>query len=204
MTMMIQDRLAAKDILDQRRSSGNDRWDEVWDGVYILMPNPNVEHQGIATNLAAIFCTILNSSDLARAYQGVNVSDQAEDWTRNYRCPDVVVGLAGGSAKNCDTHWYGGPDLVVEIASPGQDPRDKNDFYAAVGTRGVLIVERDPWALELFQLDGDVYHLVGRSDDTNGTVLPSSVLPLTFALRAAAKRPEIVVTHTTTGQAWTA
>ena len=54
MSIIIQDRDVARKFLQQRRESGNDRWDEVWDGVYILMPNPNVEHQGIATNLAAI------------------------------------------------------------------------------------------------------------------------------------------------------
>jgi Uma2 family endonuclease len=63
--------------------------------------------------------------------------------------PDVVVALAGGQAKDCGTHWCSGPDFVVEIRSPSEDPRDKLDFYAAVGTREVLVIDRDPWALEL-------------------------------------------------------
>lgn len=40
--------------------------------------------------------------------------------------------LAGSKAKDSGTHWVGGPDILVEITSPGEDPRQKLDFYAKV------------------------------------------------------------------------
>lgn len=62
----------------------------------------------------------------------------------------------------------GGPDLAVEIISEGEDPHAKFAFYAAVNTREVLVVERDPWAAELFTLlDGQLVS-AGRSDVGNG------------------------------------
>lgn len=32
-------------ILEERRISGADQWDEVWEGVLHMVPPPNVEHQ---------------------------------------------------------------------------------------------------------------------------------------------------------------
>ena len=78
------------------------------------------------------------------------------------------------------------------------------DFYAKVNTREVMIVDRDPWSVELYQLQNGKMVLVGKSDPTNQVVLTSAALPLTFQLRAGTPRPTILVTHTTTGQTWTA
>ena len=146
MTMLIQDRLAAGKILEQRRASGNDRWDEVWDEVYILMPNPNIEHQDIATGLSAIFRAVVDWSGLGKSYQGVNVSDRADDWTKNYRCPDVAVYLTGNPAIAKGAYWLGGPDFAVEVISPDDRSREKFDFYARVGVRELLLIDRNPGA----------------------------------------------------------
>ena len=202
MSIIIQDRDVAREFLQQRRESGNDRWDEVWDGVYILMPNPNVEHQGIATNLAAIFCTILNWSDLGRAYQGVNVSDQAEDWTRNYRCPDVAVYLTENPASLRGAYMQGGPDFAVEIISPDDRTREKFAFYHQVGVRELLLIDRDPWSLELYQRDDAAWKLVGTSKPEQSDSLKSAVLPLAFRLEPGESRPKIVVTHSDGLQKW--
>src|SRR4051812_34387745 len=112
MTVLIQDRLAARDILNERRASGNDRWDEVWDEVYILMPNPNIEHQDIATGLATVFRIVIDWPGLGKVYQGINVSDRADDWAKNYRCPDVAVYLSGNPAVAKGAYWLGGPDFA--------------------------------------------------------------------------------------------
>src|SRR5437870_1624529 len=118
----------------------------------------------------------------------------------NFRGPDIVLYLPNNPATNHDTHWLGGPDFLVEIISPGDLAWDKLDFYAKVNTREVLIVDRDPWALELYQLRSGKMKLAGRSDLANPAVLPSSVLPLTFQLRPGSPRPVIHVAHTSNGQ----
>jgi hypothetical protein len=72
-----------------------------------------------------------------------------------------------------------------------------------VNTREVLIVDREPWAVELYQLKGGKLVLAGKSD-ANSAVLTSGAMPLSFQLQAGAPRPTILVTHTGTEQTWTA
>jgi len=52
----------------------------------------------------------------------------------------------------------GGPDFAVEILNPGDRTPEKLPFYASVNVRELLVVDRDPWSLELFRLcDGQCY-----------------------------------------------
>src|SRR5207253_305814 len=81
-------------------------------------------------------------------------------------------------ARDCGTHWCGGPDFCVEIASPGDRSRDKLAFYAGIGVRELLLVDRDPWALELFRLSAGRLEPVGRSDLSKQDALPSPVVPV--------------------------
>ena len=203
MTMVVLDRLAAGKILHQRRESGNDRWDEVWDGVYMLMPNPNIEHQDIATALSAVLWAVIGLPGRGKVYQGVNVSDRLDDWTKNYRCPDVAVYLEGNPAEAKGAFWYGGPDFAVEIVSPDDRARDKLGFYAAVGVRELLLLDRDPWTLELFRRQGPEWVLAGTSRPDQPEVLASEVVPLRFRLLPGDPRPLIEVTRADGSQTWT-
>lgn len=183
-----------------RAGTDGEKWDEVWDGVLVMPTLPNDEHQEIQGNLLVPLIVL----KLGKARPGVNVTDRHPDWKENYRCPDVVVYLDGNPAINHGSHWVGGPDFLVEIISEGDLAWDKLAFYAKANTREVLIVDRDPWALELYQLAGGKLQLAGRSDLANTAVLASGVLPLTFQLRPGTPRPVIHITHTATGQTWTA
>jgi len=203
MTMVVLDRLAAGKILHQRRESGNDRWDEVWDGVYMLMPNPNIEHQDIATALSAVLWAVIGLPGRGKVYQGVNVSDRLDDWTKNYRYPDVAVYLEGNPAEAKGAFWYGGPDFAVEIISPDDRARDKLGFYAAVGVRELLLLDRDPWTLELFRRQGPEWVLAGTSRPDQPEVLASEVVPLRFRLLPGDPRPLIEVTRADGSQTWT-
>ena len=121
----------------------------------------------------------------------------------NYRNPDVVVFLSGTAAVDHGTHYLGGPDFVVEVISPGEPPTAKFAFYAAVGTKEVLVVHRDPWRLELFALQDGRLELGGSSDLATPAVVASAALGLTFQLVPGPARPLIAVTHPATGRAWT-
>lgn len=107
----------------ERKASGADRYDEVWEGVYHIPPLVGDEQQEIVSELAAILTATVRWPGLGKVRAGVNVSDREEDWTFNYRVPDVAVFLAGTSVRNCGTHWLGGPDFAVEVASRGDDTR---------------------------------------------------------------------------------
>ena len=107
----------------------------------------------------------------------------------------MAVFLNDTRATNQGTHWFGGPDFAVEIVSPNDRTREKLDFYASVGTRELLIIDRDPWVLELYRLQNDQLALVDRSTTDNGTPLVSDTVPLTFRLIAGETRPNIDVVH---------
>jgi Uma2 family endonuclease len=191
-----------KRMIRERRNSGADRYDEVWDGVYVMSPLADNEHQLIGFRLATIIATALGS--LAQVYPGCNVSDRPKRWQRNYRCPDVAVFLPGNPAQDRQTHWYGGPDFAVEIMSRNDRSREKFDFYFNVGVRELLLVDRHPWRLELYRRGENQWKVVGHSALGDGAVsiLHSEVLQLGFRLVKGSTRPQIEVSRATPKRKW--
>jgi hypothetical protein len=200
--IQIDDPRLVRKILRRRRLTGADRYDEVWDGVYRMSPLANDEHQRLATDLSTVFNLAIGFPGLGQVRAGVNVSDRAKGWRETYRCPDVAVKLNGGRARSLKNHWAGGPDFAVEIVSPGDRSRQKLDFYAAIGTRELLIVDREPWALELYGLRDGRLASMGVSRAGSPATLASEVVPLSFRLAESEPTPRIEVTHRDTGQSW--
>ena len=125
-----------------------------------------------------------------------------EGWQENYRVPDVVVRLEGGAAQILEAHWCGGPDFVVEVISPEDGAREKLPFYAAIGTREVLLIDRKPWAIELYTLQDGRMVPVGVSRPETGQVVTSGVVPLTFRLVTEDGQVKVEVGHPADGQMW--
>lgn len=203
-SLVILDPRLSEEIQADRKARGIDRWDEVWDGVYVVPSLPNVEHQDIQANLMLPLMEVVKIPGLGKVWAGVNVTDRHPNWKENFRCPDVVVYLNATTAVNHDTHWLGGPDFLVEIVSPDEDPAAKFDFYAKVKAREVLVVNRDPWALGLYRLRGKKMVPAGSSTLSKPTVVKSQVVPLTFKLIPGKPRPAIEVVHPATGRRWQA
>jgi Uma2 family endonuclease len=201
MAMLVLDRDFERRVIARRRRLGIDRFDEVWEGVYVMAPLADDVHQEIATLLAATLALQADLPQGTKVRAGVNVSDRVADWKTNFRCPDVVVFLPGTAAVNHDAFWHGGPDFAVEVRSRGDRARKKLPFYAKVGTREVLLVERKPWSLELFRLRDGQLASVGRSTLDAPAALPSTVLPLAFRLVGGAERPRIELAHAD-GRTW--
>ena len=202
--VMVTDPTWAAEISSRRMGTDANRWSEVWNGVLVMPTLPTDQHQEIQNRLQYVLTELHEMKGIGKVRGGVNVTDSDEGWLRNHRCPDVVLYLADNPAENCGTHWVGGPDFLVEIISPGDLAWDKLEFYAEVGTREVLIVDRDPWRLELYQLKDGVLELAGESNPDGSSVLRSGVMPLTFELRPGTPRPTIHMTHTESGQTWSA
>jgi len=193
MTMRICDPYLAEHLRAERKATGADRWDEVWEGVYVVAPLPNDEHQELVADFVYVFKS--TAGPAAKVRPRVNVSDRDEGWTHNYRGPDVVVFLPGTKAVNRGTHWVGGPDFAVEILSEEDRSREKLPFYGKVGVHELLMVDRNPWALELYRLEGEQLALVSRSTPERPETLASQVLPLAFRLVEGEERPRVEVTH---------
>jgi Uma2 family endonuclease len=192
-------------LLEQRRASGGDRFDEVWDGVYVMAPLANTEHQAVVTALTIALGNAFAGQPDVQVFAGINVSDRRKNWEHNYRCPDVAVILPDSRAKDCGPYFLGGPDFLVEVASDYDRAREKFDFYARVGVREMLLVDRNPWRLELYRLTGSELSLVGSSDPASQQPLDSQVLGLTFRLLARPSlRPQIEITRPAPRQNWLA
>ncbi len=202
MVAVITDRSLEQRLIEERRAAGADHHDEVWEGVYFMAPLPSNEHQEIVNGVTTVLTVAIQWSGLGQVFPGVNISDRRENWEHNYRCPDVVVFLNETQAENCSAFWFGGPDLAVEVISRDDRAREKLDFYAQVGTRELLLVDRDPWALELFRLhEGRLVQLC-RSKIDNRQAFTSEAVPLTLQLVPGEGRPQIEISHRDGQQHW--
>jgi Uma2 family endonuclease len=66
---------------------------------------------------------------------------------------------------------------VIEVRSPGDESYDKLPFFAKLGVREVLIIDRDTKRVDLFRLASGQY--VRQEPDTAGEVV-SEVLAVRF------------------------
>jgi len=154
------------DELAWRRTTGIDRRDEVWDGVWYMTPAPTFEHQRMVDKIIRFLGAHLEVTMRGLLVSGINVSRDAEGW-RNYRVPDLTFVATGHEGILCDDGVRAaGPDAVIEIRSPGDDTYEKLPFYAAIGTREVVIVDRETKQVEIRRLAGD--DLAMTQPDTDG------------------------------------
>jgi len=198
MTALIVDPELAQRLIAERQANGLDKYDEVWDGVYLMSPMANPEHQKIVGKLYAILADLIEARGLGEVHPGGNVSGEDNDWTKDYRCPDVLVYLKGNPAECREAYWFGGPDLAIEVVSVGDRAYEKLPFYAKVNTREVLLVDRKPWVLTLYRNQQGTMVEVGRSTAENRVQLASEVVPVSFQMsQDNAGRPQIEVRHQT-------
>jgi len=203
MAMLVADPRMEDRLKAERKASGADRYDEVWEGVYMMTPMPNNEHQEMVLGLALALQEIIKGADLGRVFPGVNLSDRrGDDWDHNYRVPDIAVFLRGGRAEDCGTHWCGAADFLVEITSPGDRTREKLPFYSRLGVLELLVVDRESWTLELYRWKDGQLQSVGKSTGDAAEVLGSETIPVKFRLVAGAPRPQIEVTHSQSDRRW--
>ncbi len=203
MDTLVLDPYVSERLLRERRERGIDVFDEVWQGVYVMAPAPNDEHQDIELNLSEPLVEVVKKRGRGAVRMRVNLASDPNHWEHDYRIPDLVVFLTGSPAVCHNSFWSGPPDFVVEIASAGDKTREKLSFYSRVGTRELLLIDRGPWRLELYRLQEGQLVLTAKCMPGDGVVVESQVLPLQFRLLSAAKRPNIEVTAVDSKQAWT-
>jgi len=202
MAILVTDLSLQQRLIAERETCGADRYDEVWEGVYMMAPMPNDEHQQMVMLIASILQETVGWPGLGEVRPGVNLSGSEENWEHNYRVPDVAVFLRDGAAENCGTHWRGAADLLVEITSPGDRTREKISFCSRIGAVELLLVDRDAWAIELYQRREDQLQIVGRSDLNTPNALASATVPLTFQFVPGEVRPQIEVAHAESERRW--
>src|SRR5436190_16538336 len=153
--LLVLDGAKADDLIRERKRLGIDKYDEVWEGMYVMPSMPTNAHQKIVDDLGDILSEVVKRTGLGEKYPGANVSDRRKGWKQNHRVPDIVVVLNNSRAIDCGTHFFGGPDFLVEIESPGDATEEKAPFYSKVGVRELLIIHRDKRTLRLLRHDGE-------------------------------------------------
>jgi Uma2 family endonuclease len=78
---------------------------------------------------------------------------------------------------------------VIEIRSPDDETYDKFPFYASLGVREVVVIDRDTKRPELFRLAGSQY--VVLQEDAQGFVR-SETMDVRFG-RIPAEKPRLAV-----------
>ncbi|MCC6419134.1 MAG: Uma2 family endonuclease [Gemmataceae bacterium] len=192
----ILDPLFARAFIEARQQRDIDQYDEMWEGVYVVPPLANIDHQDLALDLAVILHSVVKLERRGRVEAGANVSDRREGWEDNFRVPDVVVVLHDGRAEHCGTHWMGGPDFLIEIESRKGEAQEKIPFYSKLKVRELLIIHRDTRELQLYRHSGRKLGAVKPSAHAGGKWLVSQVVPLAFRCGGAAESPVTEVART--------
>src|SRR5262249_61564945 len=96
--VLVKDVDQADELIRERKRIGADRYDEVWDGVYVMPSMPSLEHQELVSDLDAIFAEVVKRHGLGKVYPGANVTDRGSDCKDNPRVPDLVAVLANRRA----------------------------------------------------------------------------------------------------------
>ncbi len=140
-------------VADYREWPDDEKW-EIIDGViYDMSPAPRIKHQNIVGN----FYVNLKTHPENPCYTGIAPTDVVLD---DYSVvqPDVFIVCDGG--KITEKNIRGAPDLIVEVASPGtevKDRREKKRLYERSGVKEYLIVFPEREYVERYVLEGGQY-----------------------------------------------
>jgi Uma2 family endonuclease len=126
-------------MLAERMRLGLDRYDEVWDGEYHMVPAPNNEHQRVETKLVVALDPIASELGLHVRVE-MSLFEPGVPGAASYRTPDLIVYRDEvGTVRGAE----GPASLVVEIRSPHDESFAKLPFYERLGVGEVLIIEPD-------------------------------------------------------------
>jgi Uma2 family endonuclease len=139
--------------IERRRRLGIDGRDEVWAGVYRMIPPPNLAHQRVGEQLSTLLAAPARAAGLRALIRefGIGTPD-------DFRVPDG--GLLYGEL---DGVWLPTAALVLEILSPRDQTWQKLAFYAARGVNEVLIVDPRRRTVQWLTLGEGGYEPVERS-----------------------------------------
>jgi Uma2 family endonuclease len=142
-----------EELLERRRRLGLDRRDEIWEGVYRMMPAPGYAHRLIEEQLEELLRPLARAAGL-RYGGGFNLGEQDD-----YRIPDRALYRPEDGAD-----WQATAALVIEIVSPGDESWKKLPFYAAHDVDEVLILDPAMHKVDWLALqDSSEYRPIERS-----------------------------------------
>lgn len=142
-----------EELLEQRRRMGGDRHDEVWGGVYHMVPGPNIPHSLIAHQVSVLLDAPARAAGL-RVSLEFNVGLGVDD----FRVPDLGVHRELRSET-----WVPTAAIVVEILSPTDEAWQKLPFFAQRGVDELLFVDPADQSVTWLALSEGEYQPVEHS-----------------------------------------
>jgi Uma2 family endonuclease len=155
-----------QELLEQRRRTGVDQHDEVWEGVYHMIPVAGFGHSLIAAQLAVLLDAPARANGLlVGAEFNLGVKD-------DFRVPDLGVHREPQRGS-----WVPTAAVVVEILSPEDDTWEKLPFYAQHGVDELLVVDPTDRSVAWFALRESECRQVDRSEilDLNADTLARQI-----------------------------
>jgi Uma2 family endonuclease len=143
-------------ILDWRKRTGADMWDEMWEGSLHMAPSPSRAHQDFAFELESWLRRHWARPRGCRVHGAVNVAPPG-GWPGDFRIPDLVLLTPDRFAIDHNEYFEGPPTAVVEIRSPGDETMEKLSFYAALGVPEVWVFDRDSKVPAIYVLGDNDY-----------------------------------------------
>jgi Uma2 family endonuclease len=150
------------------------RFIELSEGELIVPPHPTDTHQRVTDALYAPMRSFVHEHNLGVirfAPLPVRL------WPGKIREPDILF-VSHAHADRISEQYYGPPDLVVEIISPGTrriDQGDKFVEYARAGVSEYWLVDPEQRTIEIFVLKEDAYVLLdkfGAGEKARSQMLP--------------------------------
>ncbi len=158
---------------DYAKTPDDERY-ELIDGELLMVPSPNVPHQGVVIDLGTLFNIFVRGNDLGRVYVApidVVLSDT------NVVQPDLVFVSRERLGIITHANIRGAPDLVVEVRSPSTAQRDltiKRRLYAEHGVKEYWMVDPEARTVMVLLLRNGAFEEVGIY--RKGQVLSSPTL----------------------------
>jgi len=146
-------------VLEQRRRTGADQYDEMWNGVLHIMPVPNREHQDLEWGLETYLRFHWGRPHGNKVYHQINLSPPG-GWPDDYRIPDLVMLTPRHFDADHNEYFEGAVDAVVEIRSPDDETYDKLPFYEELGVAEAWVIDRDTKEPEIYLLRKGRYRKV--------------------------------------------
>ncbi len=124
---------------------------ELNEGELITMPPPKPRHGDCQLTLGSAFRGFVTAHDLGKVFteSGYRLAPHT------VRGPDVSF-VRKSRLQNPDEYFEGGPDLAVEIVSPGDDAsdlREKIKQYLGAGTSAVWVIYQRSRQIEIHTPD---------------------------------------------------
>lgn len=140
-------------LLERRKRLGQDRRDEVWEGVLHMVPGPRHKHATLAAQAVSLLGIHAKASRL-EVTSDFNLGDSKDD----FRVPDG--GLHRSPPRGV---WIATAALALEILSPDDETWEKLPFYAAHHVDEILIVDPDTHQLNWLALTANRYEPIEHS-----------------------------------------